>query len=992
MDKFKELNRSMPPTQTRKKERIRKVASCIRKTSNTARISRKYVIDSEEFTSDVYSKVKSSKYAALVQKIKSLDAEDLTNYGTKFKHFIFTDIREGAYGAKAIAGFLVAGGFDFRMKHATRTIRRGGKEIQTKHGMTQLDEKPGVYGGSDGFAMLQSLPLWKNPLPAETKKRILTVFNSRPDNVHGELLRIIVLDSKFKEGIDLFDVKYVHLMEPTIATSDLKQAVGRATRFCGQRGLHFVPQRGWPLQVYIYKTLLPQREPFILPNKTPLIGSALQKGTNEMFAAARGEPHIIESVDAHELMLAHSGLDLALINTTKELTILAILSAVDYDLNYKINNFTAEPVVLTDVADAVLEVPTNLSQSGGAAVHFMEDLTPEILRKCERRKSKLFPFTKARMVEFAKKLGIRAPRNAKRTWYCHALLEYPELYKALVENKLPVRRPLPTPFPKQIETPVSDIAHERLRELFPPSANTNFMASPSATEIAYERLRELFPPPANTNFEPLSVSVSEMNKVLKKIDTTADFATFQTQIRAMYERFAWDSPIVENGCTSSAIVQPGTPVTFTRTQDFIRHYLTPESPFKGLLAWHSVGTGKTCMAVAAATTEFERAGYTILWVTRNALMADVYKNIFGAVCSIPIADSVRSGTSIPSDRAAQLRMLGRQWIKPISYKMFQNALEKGNELGRQLWKQSPTDPLARTFLVIDEIHKLRDGDLSASEFADFSIIQKFIHKSYEVSGNNSVRPLLMTATPISDSPGELFDILNTLIPTPKQRLMNFFEFRRKFTNGAGEINSDGRDYFQDRVKGLISYLNREYDPTTFAQPEFHTIALPAGEIKPPTTANIVNQCLAGVEPLPKATTDDEAALKHTLDAELARAAELPKATERKKAEAAARKTYKHAVTAANKTRKARLNGALKSARDCHKKLRNEYKKVAESVQMAAIESCLTGKKTSESTKFPSVSEFNTELKMRLEHGKDSEERNESNIESIGAVVNSNIPS
>jgi hypothetical protein len=983
------------PTKTRKKGRISKKAACIRKTSNTARIPRKFLIDSRDFKPDVYLNTTSSKYAALVQKIKSLDAEDITNHGTKFKHFIFTDIREGAYGAKAIAGFLVAGGFDFRMKHAPRMIMRGGKEVQTKHGITQLDEKPSVYGGSDGFAMLQSLPLWKNPMPVETKKRILTVFNSRPENVHGELLRIVVLDSKFKEGIDLFDVKYVHLMEPTIATSDLKQAVGRATRFCGQRGLHFVPQHGWPLQVYIYKTLLPHRDPFILPSKAPLIGSALQKATNQMFAASRGVPQIIESVDAHELMLAHSGLDLALINTTKELTILAILTAVDYDLNYKINNFTAEPAVLTDIADAVepdavLEVHAP-SQSGGAAVHFMEDITPEMIQKCERRKSTLFPFTKARMVEFAKQLGIHAPSKAKRAWYCEALRTNPQLYKALVDDKLPRRR-IPTPFPKRspLSPSSSNLAYERLRELFP-RPNSNFMTDTTdtpASEVAHERLRELFPPPTNADFDTPSTKRT-ITDARKALDATVDFAVFQTQVREMYARFAWDSPIVENGCTTSAIVPAGTPVTFTRTQDFIRHYLTPASPFKGLLAWHSVGTGKTCMAVAAATTEFERAGYTILWVTRNALMADVYKNIFGAVCSIPIAETVRKGTPLPSDRTAQLRMLSRQWIKPISYKMFQNALEKRNDLGRQLWKNSPSDPLARTFLVIDEIHKLRDGDLSAAEFAEFSIIQDFIHKSYAISGTDSVRPLLMTATPISDAPGELFDILNTLIPTPSRRLMDFDTFRRRFTNAAGEINSDGRDYFQDRAKGLISYLNREYDPTTFAQPEFHTIPLPAGDIAPPTAANVVDQCLAGVEPLPSnagtAGTEEE---KRALDAELARAAGLPKAAERKKAEAAARKTYKQAVAAANKTRKARLGDAFKVARGCHAKLKGEYKKAADSIQMRAIETCLTGKGKGGSGKFPSVRDFNAELKMRLEdaveRGRNTED---SNVESVGAVVN-----
>jgi hypothetical protein len=210
---------------------------------------------------------------------------------------------------------MIANGYDLRMGMEKKMIKRHGEMVETKTGETVFVDKAPVEGGSNGFAIVQSLPLWKNPLSVKTKKDMLRVFNSRPDNIHGERLRIILLDSKFKEGIDLFDVKYVHLLEPPIANSDLKQAVGRATRFCGQKGLSFVPNKGWALQVYIYSVQLPKRAPFLYQEDE--------------------EDH----VDAHALMLAKSGIDLALLNLTKELTVLAISSSVDYDLNYRINNF-----------------------------------------------------------------------------------------------------------------------------------------------------------------------------------------------------------------------------------------------------------------------------------------------------------------------------------------------------------------------------------------------------------------------------------------------------------------------------------------------------------------------------------------------------------------------------------------------------------------------------------------------------------------------------
>lgn len=614
-------------TNLKKTARLSKLAQCIRKTANTVKLPRALMPDAEKSSDQTISPDMSAKFVRLIQQIKALDDADLKTHNKLFKHFIYTDIRESAYGAKAVGSFLLEAGYELRMGLEVKFIKRDGKMVQTKSGQTIYDPKK---GGENGFALLQSLPLWKNPLSVQTKKNILRVFNSRPENVNGELIRIIVLDSKYKEGIDLYDVKYVHLLEPSIATSDLKQAVGRATRFCGQKGLPFTPNQGWKLQVYIYNTVLPYSEPYYLEDK--------------------GE----RPINAHNLMLEKSGLDLALLNLTQEITILAIQSAVDYELNYNINNFKIENALLDEI---------------GAEESF--------------------------------------------------------------------------------------------------------------------------------------------NKPLKN-NTMEEF-----------KKYRWSKPIVKSGC--DATMEKGKAAVFSKTQDFIRHYLSPERPIKGLLAWHSVGTGKTCMAVAAATTKFEQAGYTILWVTRNALMADVYKNIFGTVCSIPL---MKEGTVIPNDPKKQKRMLSKAWLPPVSYRTFQNAMEQKNELGRVLFKKNPTDPLYKTFLVIDEIHKLHDGDLSASEAADFNKIQEAIFKSYTVSGQNSVRPLLMTATPITDSPKELFEIINTLIPDQADRLSDLDTFRHNYTNEDGSISEEGKTYYKKKTQGLVSYLNREFDPTTFTQPEFQTISVP----------------------------------------------------------------------------------------------------------------------------------------------------------------------
>jgi hypothetical protein len=949
----------MPDKKTRKKGRISKLAQCIRRTSATASVKRKYMPDASTYKAEHIVPSMSAKFMKLIEKIKDLDTADMKEHGTKFKHFIFTDIRESAYGAKALASFMLASGFDLRMGKGVARVKRDGVMVETKKGAVKFLEKDAVPGGSNSFALLQSLPLWNNPLSVSAKKAILSTYNKRPDNINGELLRIVVLDSKYKEGIDLFDVKYVHLLEPAIATSDLKQAVGRATRFCGQKGLHFVPKQGWPLQVYIYHTELPNRAPFLLGDG--------------------------QKVDAHELMLAKSGLDLALMNLTKELTILSITTAVDYDLNYKINNFDVESALL-DAAETVIAEVLDEPVAGGArrrklvAIHSVDDITPRLMARCEKRQSRLFPFSKARMEMVARSMGIPAPKRAKRAYYCAQLQNNQDYLESLLRpaTALPSKRSIDvlqgTPHRRISASPTEneEDAYRQARDLFrtprksPPADTSN-----ENEENAYRQVRDLF----RTPLQPSSTTRKDLDALAK-----LPFEEFQKGIISLYKANKWAAPIVKSGCDSVQAGVAGAPVSFTNTQDFVRHYLTPESPFKGLLAWHSVGTGKTCMAVAAATTHFEQAGYTILWVTRNALMADVYKNIFGAVCSIPIMESLKT-KALPETLGEQKRWLSRAWLPPISYRTFQNALQGKNELGRML-KAKHADPLHKTFLVMDEIHKLQDGDLSAAESADFSIIQQFLQDSYDSSGHDSVRPLFMTATPITDTPKELFSILNALIPSADRKLMPFSEFRDSFTDDHGVISDKGREYFQERAKGLISYLNRELDPTTFAQPVFHTVRVPIGEAVLSSLESLVEKCTSGVMVAAEAAAADCSALETEMSHAIAAVGSV-KGSRSQIAEI--KRTFKARIrdckAKSRATRKARATAGkvlAKATRVCYMQEKKKYKSAYDGSQRVALESCFDKPPKSD---FYAKSEFDAEVARRMKgHGNSRNSRS-----STGAV-------
>jgi hypothetical protein len=299
-------------------------------------------------------------------------------------------------------------------------------------------------------------------------------------------------------------------------------------------------------------------------------------------------------------------------------------------------------------------------------------------------------------------------------------------------------------------------------------------------------------------------------------------------IRDRYGEFAWDPVKMENLCVAKT--GGSTILNYTPTQDFIRHYFTPNQSVKGMLLYQSVGTGKTCSAIAAATTNFEKAGYTILWVTRTTLKNDIWKNMFDQVCNESIRYQLQhSGLTIPLDQSKRMRLLSKAWrIRPMSYKQFSNLVSKQNSYYESLVKiNGKEDPLRKTLLIIDEAHKLYGGgDLSSLEKPDMNALHQALMYSYKYSGQDSCRLLLMTATPVTQNPMEMIQLVNLCKQEEEQMPADFSNFSDKYLDDHGTFTEKGRADYLDDIAGYISYLNREKDARQFSQPRLHPVNVP----------------------------------------------------------------------------------------------------------------------------------------------------------------------
>jgi len=592
----------------------KRIAKCVRELGNWSSMSKEHILDNPLFDPMSVAKdiaVRSPKLQALLDNIKSLDDQDINNHGKTFKHFIYTDVKS-SYGAKLISAALMSQGWQHA--YGIGQGARGRTFVFTKYGK-----------GENVFAMLTSATFHEKNMGVNFRREILKKYNARPDNVYGQNMRIIILDSGFREGIDLFDVKYVHLFESLPTRSDEKRAIGRATRFCGQKGLQFDSKAGWPLHIYKYETKIPDNL-----------------------------KEIYEQYDTlFDIFIKHSNLD------PQKITLANVL----------------EPAVIENAVDRAL---TN-------SVHALKTDIQDVTKK------PLTPLQKT------------------------VLKDYPEC--------------------------------------------------------------------------------------------------------------VWPSVKIENGCETTQATATATTsalVKFTPSQEFIRRYFTVQSAIKGMLLFHSVGCGKTCTAIATASSSFESSGYTILYVTRHTLKADVWKNMFDQTCSIRIQEMIRNGHPVPDNKAVRQKLINDNWFQPLSYKQFSNMLSGKNALFDKLVaRNGEKDPLRKTLVIVDEVHKLYAPDVVGTEKPDIDLIKTKIQESFRTSGSKSVRLLFMTATPYTEDPMDFMRIINLMKLSKEQLPEDFASFSKAFLDSQGNFTERGKTVFAEAIAGHVSYLNREADIRTFAYPIIH---------------------------------------------------------------------------------------------------------------------------------------------------------------------------
>ena len=264
-------------------------------------------------------------------------------------------------------------------------------------------------------------------------------------------------------------------------------------------------------------------------------------------------------------------------------------------------------------------------------------------------------------------------------------------------------------------------------------------------------------------------------------------------------------------------------------QILLTNFLSPDTPYKGLLIMHGTGTGKTCTAISIAEQfkdQVKKYNTKIFILTFGPNNRETFKSEL-LFCTgetyLKNKDLLNQMTKSERDMENKIASYGSlQFYKILSYKTFyrkvlgekiaEKKLVDNNKIKTSYRKTESGDferevvidkinNMDNSIIIVDEAH-----NLTGNEYGE--ALKKIIKQS------KNLRVVLLTATPMKNLGDDIIDILNFIRPQndPIKRekvFSNDKNYQMKFKEG-------GAEYLKKMSSGYISFF-RGNMPYTFAK-------------------------------------------------------------------------------------------------------------------------------------------------------------------------------
>ena len=257
-------------------------------------------------------------------------------------------------------------------------------------------------------------------------------------------------------------------------------------------------------------------------------------------------------------------------------------------------------------------------------------------------------------------------------------------------------------------------------------------------------------------------------------------------------------------------------------QIFLKNYISPDTPYNGILIFHATGVGKTCTAISIA----EGFKKTLKNMNKKILIISNLEKNFLKELYDPIQEKYKKNPEdivqctgkayelgiesiylTQQQKEKELLKLKKSYYQFFGYGKFANyIIESTNG-----WKGSENDInekvkkfISKEFddrvIIIDEIQNIktdRKEDLARS-------IQPILESIIKYGKN--IKLILMSATPMFDRPDEIIFYINLLLQNDGREKINRNEI---FNSKDGTLKPNSDKKLREIFKGYVSYIRGE---------------------------------------------------------------------------------------------------------------------------------------------------------------------------------------
>lgn len=261
--------------------------------------------------------------------------------------------------------------------------------------------------------------------------------------------------------------------------------------------------------------------------------------------------------------------------------------------------------------------------------------------------------------------------------------------------------------------------------------------------------------------------------------------------------------------------RPEQPGQYMNHQVIMARFLSSHTPYKGILVMHEPGTGKTCLSVAVIEKiRSEKSSFRgALLLMKGKTLIENYKKELVEKCT-------DGRYKIKDEDEEEEKMVGYEDTGNLTANKVKRRINKKlaefyqfqtfETFSKQLSKMSDKDIIkyySNIIIVIDEAHHLRvvndKGIVDQELKGQYNNIFRLLHLV-----ENS-KTILMTGTPMIDTPSEIASLMNLLLDNDHQLSTGkAFEEEYMITNPKGNlvINPKKEDALKGKLYGKVSFL------------------------------------------------------------------------------------------------------------------------------------------------------------------------------------------